>query len=68
MILFNMFDFDNLDRGKIRQYSLIALICFFSFLTLITIFPIILYVILFLGITIPSYFLYKNYKNDRDDE
>jgi len=68
MILFSMFNFDDLNRGKIRQYILIVVICFFSFLTLITIFPIILYVILFLGITIPSYFLYKNYKNDKDDE
>jgi hypothetical protein len=63
-----MFDFDDLDRDKIRYYSLIAVLSFFILLTLIIIFPIILYIILFLGITIPSYFLYKNYKNDRDDE
>ena len=63
-----MFDFDDIDRSKIRKYSLIAVICFFLFITIIIIFPVILYIILFLGMAIPSYFLYKKYKNDKDDE
>jgi hypothetical protein len=63
-----MFDFDDIDRSKMKQYSLIAVICFFSSITIIIIFPVILYIILFLGMAIPSYFLYKNYKNDKDDE
>ena len=63
-----MFDFDKIDRGKIRFYSLIGVICFCLFLTIIIIYPIILYIILFLVITIPSFFLYKNYKNNKDDE
>jgi len=63
-----MFDFDKIDKGKIRIYSLIGVICFCLFLTIIIIFPIILYIILFLGITIPSFFLYKYYKNNKDGE
>ena len=46
--MFN-FDFDELDRSQIRTFALIAVLVF--------------YIIVFLGIVIPSYFLYKNYKN-----
>lgn len=57
------FDFDDLDRDQIRKYSLIAVLIFFTIIGIFLIFPIIFYIIVLLGIVIPSYFLYKNYKN-----
>ncbi len=57
------FDFDEIDRGKLKMYSLIAIISFFSIIAIFLIFPIIFYIIVFLGIIIPSYYLYKFFKN-----
>ena len=62
------FDFDEFDRGKIRTISLIAVIAFFSIVALFLIFPILFYIIVFLGISIPSYILYRNYKKNKNEK
>ena len=62
------FDFDDLDRNKIRKYSLIAVISFFSIVALFLIFPFLFYTIIFLGIVVPAYFLIKNYKKNNYEE
>lgn len=63
-----MFDFDDFDRDKIRKISLIVVLLFFSITALFLIFPILFYIIVFLGIVIPSLILFKNYKKNIDDE
>jgi len=63
-----MWDFDNFDRNKIRKYSLIAVLTFFSITALFLIFPFLFYTIVFLGILIPTFFLIKNYKKDKYEE
>jgi lipopolysaccharide/colanic/teichoic acid biosynthesis glycosyltransferase len=60
-----MFDFDDIDREDIKKIILIVILIFFSIVGLFLIFPILLYIIVFLGIVIPSYILYKNYKKDK---
>jgi hypothetical protein len=59
-----MFDFDDIDRDKVKKYILLAIVIFFSVIALFLIFPTIFYIIVFLGISIPSYILYRNYKNN----
>lgn len=63
--MFGDFDFDDIDRDKLKKYILIAVLIFFSIIALFLIFPTILYIIVFLGISIPAYFLYKDYKNNK---
>lgn len=63
-----MFDFDEFDREKIRKYSLITVLTFFSVTALFLIFPFLFYTIVFLGVVIPAYFLYKNHKNNKDEK
>lgn len=60
-----MFDFDDIDRDKVKKYILLAIVIFFSVIALFLIFPTIFYIIVFLGISIPSYILYRNYKNNK---
>jgi hypothetical protein len=59
-----MFDFDDIDRDKVKKYILLAIVIFFSVIALFLIFPTLFYIIVFLGISIPSYILYRNYKNN----
>ena len=56
------FEFDFDDRDKLKKYILIVIIIFFSVITLFLIFPTLFYIIIFLGISIPSYILYRNNK------
>lgn len=66
--MFGNFDFDDIDRDKLKRYILISIIIFFSIIGILIIFPFIFYMIVVLGISIPSYILYKNYKNNRDEK
>jgi uncharacterized membrane protein YdbT with pleckstrin-like domain len=66
--MFGNFDFDDIDRDKLKRYILISIIVFFSIIGILIIFPFIFYMIIILGISIPSYILYKNYKNNRDEK
>ena len=66
--MFGNFDFDDIDRDKLKRYILISIIIFFSIIGILIIFPFIFYKIVVLGISIPSYILYKNYKNNRDEK
>lgn len=61
--MFN-FDFDDIDREKLKKYILISIIIFFGVIGLFLIFPFLFYIIVFLGVVIPSYILYKNYKKN----
>lgn len=61
--MFN-FDFDDIDREKLKKYILISIIIFFGVIGLFLIFPFLFYTIVFLGVVIPSYILYKNYKKN----
>ena len=63
--MFGNFDFDDIDRDKLKKYILIAVLIFFSIIALFLIFPTLFYIIVFLGISIPSYILYRNYKNNK---
>jgi ABC-type multidrug transport system fused ATPase/permease subunit len=59
-----MFDFDNFDREKIKRVVLITILSMSLFFLLLLIFPTIAYIILILGVAIPTYFLYKNKKEE----
>jgi len=63
--MFGNFDFDDIDRDKLKKYILIAVLIFFSIIALFLIFPTLFYILVFLGISIPSYILYRNYKNNK---
>ena len=54
-----MWDPDDYDREKVEKILCWALLIIFGFIGIIQIFPFILYIIIFLGITIPVYFLIK---------
>tara|TARA_B110000211_G_scaffold107803_1_gene125068 strand:+ start:282 stop:464 length:183 start_codon:yes stop_codon:yes gene_type:complete len=56
-----MFDFD---KDKIKKTLLISILSVSTFILLLLIFPTLLYVIVVLGILIPSYILYKKKKED----
>jgi hypothetical protein len=58
------FDFDDIDREKLKKYILIGIIIFFGVIGLFLIFPFLFYGIVFLGVSISSYILYKNYKKN----
>jgi hypothetical protein len=58
------FDFDDIDREKLKKYILIGIIIFFGVIGLFLIFPFLFYSIVFLGVSISSYILYKNYKKN----
>lgn len=59
------FDFDDIDRDKLKKYILITIIVFFGVIGLFLIFPFLFYTIVFLGVIIPSYILYKNHKKNK---
>lgn len=59
------FDFDDIDRDKLKKYILITIIGFFGVIGLFLIFPFLFYTIVFLGVIIPSYILYKNHKKNK---
>ena len=54
-----MWDPDDYDREKVEKILCWSLLIIFGFIGLVQIFPFILYIIIFLGITIPVYFLIK---------
>ena len=56
-----MFDFD---KDKIKKTLLISILSVSTFILLLLIFPTLLYVIVVLGILIPTYILYKKKKED----
>ena len=59
-----MFDFDDFDKDKIKKTLLISILSVSTFILLLLIFPTLLYVIVVLGILIPTYILYKKKKED----
>lgn len=59
------FDFDDIDRDKLKKFILITIIVFFGVIGLFLIFPFLFYTIVFLGVIIPSYILYKNHKKNK---
>jgi hypothetical protein len=62
-----MFDFDNFedfDKGKIKNISLLIVLFFFVMILIFYIFPILFLIVVILGITITSYLIYRNYKNE----
>ena len=63
--MFGNFDFDDIDRDKLKRYILISIIVFFSIIGILIIFPFIFYMIVVLGISIPSYILYKNKRDEK---
>jgi len=63
--MFGNFDFDDIDRDKLKRYILISIIVFFSIIGILIIFPFIFYLIVVLGISIPSYILYKNNRDEK---
>lgn len=63
--MFGNFDFDDIDRDKLKRYILISIIVFFSIIGILIIFPFIFYMIVVLGISIPSYILYKNNRDEK---
>lgn len=63
--MFGDFDFDDIDRDKLKRYILISIIVFFSVIGILIIFPFIFYMIVVLGISIPSYILYKNNRDEK---
>jgi len=65
--MFN-FDFEDFERNKVKKYLLIFILVFFSIIGLFLLFPVLIYIIVILGMLIPSYFLYKIYKNERDEK
>jgi len=63
--MFGNFNFDDIDRDKLKRYILISVIVFFSIIGILIIFPFIFYMIVVLGISIPSYILYKNNRDEK---
>ena len=63
--MFGNFDFDDIDRDKLKRYILISIIVFFSIIGILIIFTFIFYMIVVLGISIPSYILYKNNRDEK---
>jgi hypothetical protein len=63
--MFGNFNFDDIDRDKLKRYILISIIVFFSIIGILIIFPFIFYMIVVLGISIPSYILYKNNRDEK---
>lgn len=61
-----MFDWEDFDREKIKRVVMITILSMSLFFLLLLIFPTIAYIILILGVLIPTYILYKN-KKDKDE-
>jgi Flp pilus assembly protein TadB len=62
-----MFDWEDFDREKIKRVVMITILSMSLFFLLLLIFPTITYIILILGVLIPTYILYKN-KKPKEDE
>ena len=60
-----MFDFDDIDKDKLKKVILITIIIIFSVIGLFLIFPILFYIFVSLGILIPSIILYRIFKNEK---
>ena len=61
-----MFDWEDFDREKIKRVVMIIILSMSLFFLLLLIFPTIAYIILILGVLIPTYILYKN-KKEKDE-
>lgn len=61
-----MFDWEDFDREKIKRVVMITILSMSLFFLLLLIFPMIAYIILILGVLIPTYILYKN-KKEKDE-
>jgi Flp pilus assembly protein TadB len=61
-----MFDWEDFDREKIKRVVMITILSMSLFFLLLLIFPTIAYIILILGVLIPTYILYKN-KKEKDE-
>ena len=61
-----MFDWEDFDKDKIKKTLLISILSVSAFMLLLLIFPTIAYIILILGVTIPTYILYKK-KKEKDE-
>ena len=57
-----MFDWEDFDREKIKRVVMITILSMSLFFLLLLIFPTIAYIILILGVVIPTYILYKKKK------
>ena len=57
-----MFDWEDFDREKIKRVVMITILSMSLFFLLLLIFPTIAYIILILGVLIPTYILYKKKK------
>jgi uncharacterized membrane protein len=66
--MFDWWDDLDIDKEKLKKNILIGIIIFFSIIGLFLVFPFLLYLIIFLGILIPSYILYKNKNKKEKDE
>jgi len=61
-----MFDWEDFDREKIKRVVMITILSMSLFFLLLLIFPTLAYIILILGVLIPTYILYKN-KKEKDE-
>lgn len=61
-----MFDFDDFDKDKIKKTLLITILSVSTFMLILLIFPILAYIIVILGILIPTYILYKKKKEENE--
>jgi len=61
-----MFDWEDFDREKIKRVVMITILSMSLFFLLLLIFPTIAYIILILGVVIPTYILYKK-KKEKDE-
>ena len=66
--MFDWWDDLDIDKEKLKKNILIGIIIFFNIIGLFLVFPFLLYLIIFLGILIPSYILYKNKNKKEKDE
>jgi hypothetical protein len=61
-----MFDFDDFDKDKIKKTLLITILSVSTFMLILLIFPILAYIIVILGVLIPTYILYKKKKEENE--
>jgi uncharacterized membrane protein len=66
--MFDWWEDLDIDKEKLKKNILIGIIIFFSIIGIFLVFPFLLYLIIFLGILIPSYILYKNKNKKEKDE
>ena len=61
-----MFDFEDFDKDKIKKTLLITILSVSTFMLILLIFPIMAYIIVILGVLIPTYILYKKKKEENE--